>query len=140
MRNVQNRFPWTFSKYIRFFSLHICIKDVIGLDHLDQNLFFFLHMLHRSKKAKLESISISNNSRLCTFFGRRGWHQVSHSLPEAWVPCSSAALWPLDGGTLVNQVLQAGGKVFVSLRPSDPQLDQNHTHFPLDQRMVEPHL
>lgn len=82
------------------------------------------------------------NIREVAFLGRCGRHQESYSLPEVGVPGSGSpcALWPPDGGALTNQILQSGGKLCVSLRPSVSQLDQNHTHLPLNQRMMESNL
>lgn len=88
----------------------------------------------------MRTTRVSNNSRLWTFRGRYSRHQVSHFLPEARVPRGSAprTLSPPDG--LQNQVLQGRRKEFVSFWPSVSNLYQNQTHFPLDQRMVEPNL
>lgn len=84
----------------------------------------------------------SNEGRLLTFGGRHSGHQVAHFLPEARVQRCSApgSLAPPDGGALFNQVLQARRKVFVSVWARVANLDQNYTHFSLDQRVVEPNL
>lgn len=116
-----------------------------GVHRVSENIVLVFQN-HESAFLKFDKadvmIEFLNIQSLKLFFSWCCRHQVSHFLPETWIMCRStpSVLWPPDGGALVDEMLQSRREVSVSLRPHVAQLDQDHGHFTLDQRVMEPNL